>query len=63
MLISHSIAAHESSSLTRVTVVLSMVSNRFKEMLVLSDRPGSMLGCLATGAVMEEHKLKRKFKV
>jgi hypothetical protein len=63
MLISHSIMAHERSSSTQVMAVLSMVSKRFKAMSVRSNRPGSMLGCLTTGTVMEEKKLKRKFKV
>jgi hypothetical protein len=56
MLISRSIAAHERSSSTRVVVVLSMVSKRFKAIWVWSDKPGSILGCLAMGTVIEEQE-------
>jgi hypothetical protein len=56
MFISRSIAAHERSSSTRVVAVLSIVSKRFKAIWVWSDKPGSILGCLTTGTVIEEHK-------
>jgi hypothetical protein len=56
MLISRSIVAHEHSSYTRVVEVLSMVSKRFKVIWVWSDKPGSILGCLATGTFIEEHE-------
>jgi hypothetical protein len=59
MFISHSIDAHERSSSTRVVVVLRIVSKRFKEICVWSDSTGSILGCLVTGLVMEEHNDKK----
>ena len=53
MLISLSIAAHDHSSSTGVFDVCKMVLNRFNAMLVWSDRPSSILGCLVTGTVMK----------
>jgi hypothetical protein len=47
-------AAHERSSSTRLVAVLRIVSNRFKAICVWSDSPGSILGCVGTGTVMEE---------
>jgi hypothetical protein len=55
---SYSITAHERSSSTWVLAVSKMVLNKFNAMLVWSMRPGSILGCLATGTVMEKRKLK-----
>jgi hypothetical protein len=47
-------AAHERSSSTRLVAVLRIVSKRFKAMCVWFDNPGSILGCVGTGTVMEE---------
>jgi hypothetical protein len=52
--------AREHSSSTRVVVVLSMVSKNFKVIWVWSDKPGSILGCLTTGTVIEEQENLRK---
>jgi hypothetical protein len=54
MFISYSIAAHEHSSSTQVVVVLSILSKMFKAICVSSDKPGSILGCLTTGTIIEE---------
>jgi hypothetical protein len=56
MFISRSIATHERSSSTWVVAILSIVSKRFKEIWVWSNKLGSILGCLTTEAVIEEHK-------
>jgi hypothetical protein len=56
MFISRSIMAHECSSSTRVVVVLSIVSKRFKAIWAWSDKPGSILHCLTMGTVIEEQK-------
>jgi hypothetical protein len=44
-----------------------MVLNKVKAMLVWSLRPGSILGCLVTGTVMNERKQsknqKQKYKI
>ena len=61
MLISLSIAPHERSNSIRVLVVYNMVLNKFKAMLVSSDRSGSILGCLITGIVMRDKDLKDQF--
>ena len=54
MFMSISIAAHERSSSTQVVVVLRIVSKRFKAMCDWFDSPGSILGCVGVGTVMEE---------
>jgi hypothetical protein len=54
-----SIVSHKCSSSTQVVVVLRIVSKRFKEICVLSDSPGSILGCLVTGIVIEEQNNKK----
>jgi hypothetical protein len=64
MFISHSIAAHECSSSTQVLAVLRIISKRFKVICVWFDKPGSVLGCLTTGTVIEEQKkIKGEFEV
>ena len=47
-------AAHECSSSAQLVVVLRIVSKRFKAMCIWFDNPGSILGCVGTGTVMEE---------
>jgi hypothetical protein len=61
VLISLSIVAHERSNSTRLLVVCKMVLNKFKAILVWSDRSGSILGCLVTGTVMRDKDLRDKF--
>jgi hypothetical protein len=55
-----SITAHKHSNSTQLFVVCKMVLNKFKAMLVSSDSPGSILGCLVTGTVMSEKDRKGK---
>jgi hypothetical protein len=57
-----SITAHERSSSSRMLALSKMVLNKFKEMLVWSLRPGSILGCLVTGTVMKERKKSKNQK-
>jgi hypothetical protein len=49
-----SMAAHDRSSSARLVVVLRIVSKRFEAMCVWFNSPGSMLGCVGAGTVMEE---------
>jgi hypothetical protein len=46
--------AHERSSSTRLVAILRMVSKMFKAMCIWFDNPGSILGCVGIGTVMEE---------
>jgi hypothetical protein len=55
-------AAHERSSSSRLLAVLRIMSKRFKAICVWFDSPGSMLGCVGAGIVMEERKSRKGFK-
>ena len=46
--------SHDCSSSTRLVAVLRIVSKRFKAMCIWFDNPGSILGYVGTGTVMEE---------
>jgi hypothetical protein len=54
MVISCSMDAHECSSSTWLVAILRIVSKRFKAMCVWFDNPGSILGCVGRGTIMEE---------
>jgi hypothetical protein len=47
-------AAHERSSSSRLLAVLRIMSKRFKAICIWFDSPGSILGCVGAGTVMEE---------
>jgi hypothetical protein len=54
-----SITTHERSISTQVLEVSNMVSNKDKTMLVLSLRPGSILGFFVTDTIMKKENNQR----